>query len=108
MAFTSVILTGVIELEPGIPTPGALVSMTLSSSITDGTTAIQPYATTVRTDASGAFAITVPANDDTTTTPVGTYYSVSVTYGVKVVDVFTVTVPHSLAPTTTLFSLPTG
>ena len=106
MAFTSVTLIGTVELEPGVPAPSALVSMTLSGAMTDGSTAVEPYLTSVRCGVDGTFSMLTLANDDMTTSPSGTYYNVSVTCGVRVTDAFAVTVPASVAPIANLFSLP--
>ena len=105
MAFTNVALTGTVNLEPGKPAPAAVVAMTLSNEISDGSKIIEPFTTSVRTLHDGTFSITVPANDDSTTTPQNTYYTVSITFGVTVIDTWAVIVPHADAPTVDLFSL---
>jgi hypothetical protein len=57
-------------------------------------------------DADGNFSITTNANDDSTTNPQGSFYSVAVTLSSqKVNDLFRVIVPRAAAPTVDLFSL---
>lgn len=106
MAFTSVTLIGTVEMQPGTAIAGAIITVTLSHLIYDGVTEITPIAQTATTDSSGHFSITVPANDDTTTLPLGTFYYVVITKANgSALDSFTAIVPHSGAPTFDLFSL---
>lgn len=107
MAFTSVALTGTVELEPGVPVAGARVTATLSGAISDGVTVIGAYPPQSAVTASnGTFSLTVPANDDTTTTPANTFYKIAVTSAAQVLDQFNVVVPHTAAPTVALYALP--
>ncbi len=104
--FTSVTLTGTIQSQPGNDVANAVVTLTLSHQITDGTTDITPVAQSTKADSSGAFSIAVPANDDSTTLPVGTFYTVTITSAAgATLDSFSVVVPHASAPTVDLFSL---
>lgn len=106
MAFTLVTLTGTVEQSPGVVAPSAIVSMTLSSPITDGTTDVAPQAVTAVCNSSGVFSLgPVQANDDSTTTPTGTFYRVTVSYAGSTLDTFSVVVPHASAPSVGLFSL---
>lgn len=107
MSFTSVTLTGTIEQSPGVAASGATVAMTLSNQISDGTTDLTPATVSARCNGSGVFSLgPIPANDDSTTNPAGTFYRVTITYGGKTLDTFSVIVPHADAPTVNLFSLP--
>lgn len=107
MAFTAVTLTGTVELSPGVACPQAVVTVKLSAPITDGTTDLAPSAQAATADGSGVFSLgPVPANDDSTTSPVGTFYSVTVaTSSGRVLDTFSVVVPSASAPSVSLFSL---
>ena len=109
MSFTNVTLTGTVELQPGVPAPFATVSATLSSEISDGATVIEPFTNTATCNASGVFSLgPLPANDDSTTTPVGTYYTINIAFSAgpdSVDDPLKVIVPHASAPSVDLFSL---
>ena len=106
MPFTSVALTGTVETSPGTPAPNAIVTLTLSNEISDGSSVIEPVPNVVQTASNGTFSITVPANDDSSSVPSGTWYSVVIrTNNGQVVDTFQVVVPHADAPTVDLFSL---
>ena len=109
MSFTQVAVTGTISLgSTGLPATGANVNMTLSSFITDGDNVIAVATETTTCDSTGAFSLTVPANDDPTTTPTGTYYSVVITSesGGSTLDSFTTVVSYKDAPSINLYSLP--
>ena len=104
MPFTQITLTGVVELSPGVAAPYAKVALILSSLITDGVTEIAPRPVGAECDGEGNFSVVVPANNDPTTLPVGTYYNVTVTYNNTQLDSFSVIVPHASTPVD-LFSL---
>lgn len=110
MAFTSVTLTGTVEASPGVGVSGAIVTATLSSEISDGSTIIEPRAVSAQCDSSGNLptsgaTLTVPANDDSSTIPSGTFYSISISGPGIPTDSFKVIVPHASAPSVDLFSL---
>ena len=78
MAATQVTVTGTLQSAPGVPARGNLqwqLSNTIfdSSGVVIGDTAPRG----VTRDSNGHFSITVWANDDATTTPTGTYYTVT-------------------------------
>ena len=102
MSFTQVTVTGTIYLAGTVkPAIGAKVNMTLSSYITDGDSVITPSTPQTATcDSTGAFALSVVANDDPTTTPTGTYYTVVITSptGGSTLDNFTTVVSYKNAP----------
>ena len=109
MAFTSVTLTGTLNLgETPQAVADTLVNMTLSSYITDGIIVVFPDTITATCDSNGNFSLTVPANDDSTTSPAGTYYSVVVSDpdNGRVLDDFNVVVSHNYAPSYLLYSIP--
>jgi hypothetical protein len=107
MAFTQVALTGKVLLSNSSPAAGASVTLTLNTPITDGVEIVAPAALAVRCASDGSFSLTVNANDDTTTQPTGTYYSVVIGYGSQTIDSFNVVVLHADAPTVNLFTLAT-
>jgi hypothetical protein len=107
MAFTQVALTGKVVLSNSTPAAGATVNLTLNTPITDGVQIIAPEAISARCASDGTFSITVNANDDTTTLPLGTFYSVTIGYGSATLDSFNVIVPHADSPTVNLFTLAT-
>src|ERR1019366_6016669 len=72
--------------------------------ISDGYSVIEPSVNAVRCDNNGFFSLTVPANDDSTTIPVGSSYVVSITSGTTIVDFFGVVVPKASWPSVDLFS----
>lgn len=105
MSFTTLSVTGTVERD-GAPAAGYVVRLDLSSPISDGSTEIGG-AWEATCDDSGVFSVAdVPANDDDTTVPVGTYYVVTVRSGGSVIiDRFLVIVPAASAPSVDLFSL---
>ena len=103
--FTQVTVTGTITLSNATPASGATVTFTLNTPITDGTQIVAPEPLSARCNSSGAFTITLNANDDSTTLPTGTYYTVTIGYGEQTLDSFSVIVPHAAAPTVNLFTL---
>lgn len=109
MSFTSLALTGTCHNPDGSALAGATVRLKLSTAITDGSTDVVPAPLTAVTASDGTFTIAdVVPNDDTTTTPVGTFYTVTVTTGANpalIIDYFDVVIPHASAPTVDLFSL---
>jgi hypothetical protein len=106
MSFTTLAVTGTVLLEDDTPAEGATVELILSSRITDGVTEILPRASVGICNDSGDFTISgVNANDDSTTTPTGTTYAVTVNYAGSVLDSWNVVIPHASAPTVDLFSL---
>lgn len=105
MAFTQVPITGTVNLSNAIPANGAIVTFQLNTSITDGTTLIAPEPVSARCNSSGAFSVTLNANDDSTTTPTGTYYQVVITYGNQTLQSFNVIVPHADSGGVDLFAL---
>ena len=107
MSFTTLALTGTIQNSPGTAIPNAVVTLECSSQISDGTTDITPAPIVASTNSSGEFTVSdVPANDDSTTTPTGTFYYVTITKSGEIVDSFKVSVPAADAPSVGLFSLP--
>ena len=109
MAFTQVTVTGILYLgDSTTPANRAIVNMTLSSYLTDGDNVIAVTTQTTTCDSTGAFSLTVPANDDPTTSPAGTYYTVVITSatGGSTLDSFTTVVSYKDAPTVDLYSLP--
>jgi hypothetical protein len=105
LSFTQVQLSGKVLLSNSTPAAGASVNLTLNTPITDGTTFVAPEPLTVRCASDGTFTLTVNANDDLTTQPTGTYYSVVIGYGSQTLDSFNVVVLHADAPTVNLFTL---
>ena len=109
MSFTPVTLTGTVEVSPGVPAVGAVVQLRLSNEISDGTVIIEPLPIMKIADDAGNVSFTVPANDDETTVPAGTYYHIQVVYKSVLSsspDYFSVTVRAAYAPTVDLFSIP--
>jgi len=108
MPFTPVALTGVVvDPTTGRPIKGSTVSLLLSHAISDGATIVEPSMILVRcADADGCFSVTVPANDDATTAPVGTFYTVAIRAPNSPSDTFRVIVPKAYAPEVPLLSLP--
>lgn len=108
MSFTQVSLTGTLLSQTGAVIAGASVRITLSHEMSDGSTGLYPanYGQQVVSSSSGTFSVTVPANDDSTTVPVGTYYTCVITdQSQRQLDSFQVVVPHASAPSVDLFSL---
>ena len=105
MAFTSVTLTGTVDLANSTPASGATVQATLNAPITDGVTVVEPQALSTRCLSDGTFSLAVLANDDTTTQPTGTFYQIVVIYGSQILQQFNVVVPHADAPTVNLYTL---
>ena len=114
MSFTLVALTGVVLQVPNTPLEGAVLQLCLQSpfgshagEISDGDNVIVSSPITTTTNAAGAFSATVPANDDLTTTPIGSTYLVTLTSPQgELLDRFGVSVPHASAPSVNLYSLP--
>lgn len=102
--FTAITLTGTVELSPGVPAGLAVVRALLSAPITDTQTEITPTWVQATADVNGAFSIVVPANDDETTQPTGTFYSFSIDYQGSTLDAWQSIVPHATTPKH-LFSL---
>lgn len=96
MAFTLIACTKTWESPDG-STPTGTVVFTLSSEMTDPTTgesvATDPITATL---SGGAISQNLVANNDTTTTPAGTYYNVVETVG-GVSDSYRILVPHNAA-----------
>lgn len=106
MSFTSVEIVGTVEYSPGVAIPNAVVTLQASSYMTDGTIDMLPYAVTASCNSSGQFTIaSIPANDDSTTLPTGTFYTVTITKDGVVIDTFEVIIPKADAPSVNLFSL---
>lgn len=106
MAFTQVTVTGTVQLANQIPAAGATVTFLLSTPITDGVQTVAPSPVVATCSTAGTFSLTLNANNDATTSPAGSYYTVTVTYGPVILDTLYVTVPAADAPTFSLFSLP--
>lgn len=115
MSFTLVTLSGVLELEPGNYVSGGKVQMQLQppsgfsppAVITDGVNEEGANPISAVTNSSGAFSLAVPANDDSTTSPQGTWYLVTISGPTgNIIDTFGVVVSHVPGTTQNLFSLP--
>lgn len=105
MSLTTLTVTGSLERN-GEDAVGYTVELELSTPITDGTTEVLGVQSAV-TDNSGDFSIaSVTANDDQTTSPQGSTYTVRIKDGNVLIDRFSVIVPAASAPTVDLFSLP--
>ena len=97
MAFTPIVVTAsVISGQPGTPAKG-YITFTLTEPINDGTTEILPAELRMELDSNGEGSITLAANDDATTRPVGTEYSVVEAVEGAPTRYYRVTVP-SVAP----------
>lgn len=114
MSFTNVTVTGnILQALPSTGITNGTITFTLSNAITDGSTLLAPVPVTASCDSSGNFSVTLAANDDTTTTPVGTYYKVQISYQTQIVGLpgasgsveFNVVVPRADAPSVDLFAL---
>jgi hypothetical protein len=111
MSFTQVLLSGVIDVQPGVPAGGAVVTAQLSSAITDGTTIIYPFSTSATCDSggnlptTGGATLTLPANNDPSTIPIGTFYTIVVIYQNQILNTFNISIPYSAGPTVELNSL---
>lgn len=75
MAATVVTVTGQFDNEDGTAAAGT-IQFQLSAPITNGGVTTYPVPVTVTLNASGAFSVPLPANDDAGTLPAGTTYTV--------------------------------
>jgi hypothetical protein len=107
MPFTQVQITGIITVENEVPAAGAQVQFLLSKSINDGATSgLFPLQFTTVCGVDGSFSVTVPANDDPSTSPAGTYYTVKIYYqGQYLGPPLKVVVPYNSSSSIDLFSL---
>ena len=106
MAFTPVTVTGTVLNPDGSVAAGAIVNLRLSAAITDGVSEVVPTILAAACSNSGTFSIAgVVANDDSTTTPTGTYYDVRIYVAGVLTDHFGVIIGHASAPTVDIFSL---
>lgn len=104
---TQVEVSGTVYVQDGQVAAGAIVSFTLSGTMTDGTNAIAPRPVNVKCDSGGSFTQTLSATDDTVTQPGGLFYNVKITWGELTLSKLQVVVPHSDAPgPVDLYSLP--
>lgn len=104
--FTQVTVSGIVVLSNDTPASSGIVYFTLNTPISDGDTLVVPQKLAAACNGSGDFTITLNANDDTTTTPIGSYYLVQVvpTGSGAPADQFYVVLAHA-NPTVELFSL---
>lgn len=93
--FTQVTVTGTVTLSNATPAHNAVVRFQLSKTISDGTQVVVPQQLDAVCNSSGIFTITLNANDDTTTTPTGSYYLVEITDGGQMLEQFGVTLAHA-------------
>lgn len=107
MSFTSVSVTGTVYNADGSPAACATVALKRSAAITDGTIDVLPTVLTETTAEDGTFEFSnVVPNDDSTTTPTGTYYRATIIDGDwAMLDNFNVVISHTDAPSVDLFSL---
>lgn len=76
MAFTPITVT-ISDISGSPPTPAVgFVTFTLTEPINDGTTEILPAELRCVLDSNGEGSIVLAANDDGTTSPVGSQYAV--------------------------------
>jgi YD repeat-containing protein len=106
LSFTQVALTGQVTLPGNVPAGSATVSLTLNKAITDGVEVLDATPITAVCSHSGAFTLTVAANDDPTTLPPGSFYNVVVLDPAgRFVEAFAVVVSRADAPTANLFTI---
>lgn len=106
MSFTTLAITGVVKDASQTAIAGAVVNLQLNTAITDLVTEIPATIITDTADGSGNISYaSIVANDDTTTSPQNSFYTVTIFNGDEIIDYFGVVIPHASAPTVNLFSL---
>lgn len=106
MSFTTVTVNGTLLNPLNAPVIGGQITFTLSQPISDGgANYVGSEPISVLSGGSGTFTATLLANDDSTTMPTGTYYTVNVNtpWGNQTFDIV---VSKAYAPVVNLFSLP--
>jgi lysophospholipase L1-like esterase len=107
VSFTSLSVYGTARNPDQSVAAGATIQLKLSAAISDGATDILPAAIDEVSAGDGTFTFPdVTPNDDSSTTPTGTYYRVLVFSAAGVIlDYFNTIIPHASAPSVNLFSL---
>ena len=75
MSFSPVILTG--TYSDGIDPLSGTITITLSQVVTNGGLTVVPVSRVLTLDENGSFAVTLLANTDADTVPIGTFYQVT-------------------------------
>lgn len=100
MAFTNITITATEERPDGTPAQGS-VTVTLSERITNSGVSVDPTPITGTLNTSGQLVnssghpFVVVANDDTGTTPAGSFYSFVVEFDNAPLDQFDAVVSHT-------------
>lgn len=108
MAITQVPVHGTVKEADGSIAAGATVSFALKAAITDGTFIVSTEPVVATCDGSGAFTQTLYATDDSTTTPTGSYYTVTIKPAGKnwiTIEQFDFVLPHADSAGVDLFAL---
>lgn len=98
MSITQVPVSGTVKHADGTVAAGATVTFTLAAAITDGDIVISTEPIVATCDATGSFTQDLYATDDPSTTPTGSYYTVSISPAGKpwvIVSSFKVAIPHA-------------
>lgn len=94
MSFSQVAVHGTVSVSDATDT---VVTFRLNTALTDGLTLLAPETLAADCATDGTFSITLPANDDNTTLPTGSFYRVEVVHRGVAVSCFSIVVPSSSA-----------
>lgn len=94
MSFSQVAVHGTVSVSDATDT---VVTFRLNTALTDGLTLLAPETLAADCASDGTFSITLPANDDNTTLPTGSFYRVEVVHRGVAVSCFSIVVPSSSA-----------
>lgn len=94
MSFTSITVSGTFQNEDGTAAAGTL-QFQLSAPMVNADLVIEPVPVTVTLNSQGKFSLPLKANDDPTTTPQGTTYTVIERITSSSNREYSIVVPHT-------------